>query len=58
MSTIALPAQDNTTNDPRARAPLVNGSQDYVSITETVSRVVERKRPPTAWYVALRSRPV
>jgi molybdopterin-containing oxidoreductase family membrane subunit len=52
MSTIALPAQDNTSNDPRARAPLVTGSQDYVSITETVARVAERKRPPTAWYVA------
>jgi molybdopterin-containing oxidoreductase family membrane subunit len=52
MSTIALPADDNTGNDPRQRALLVIGSQDYVSITETVSRVAERKRPPKAWYVA------
>ncbi len=52
MSTIALPAEDNTTNDPRRRAPLVSGSQDYVSITETVCGVAERKRPPKAWYVA------
>ena len=46
------PAQNNTSNDPRRRAPLVGGNQDYVSITETVARVTERKRPPKAWYVA------
>ncbi|MCR4412852.1 MAG: polysulfide reductase NrfD [Thermoguttaceae bacterium] len=53
MSAFALPADDNTTNDPARRAPLVTGAHDLASITETVSRVVERPAPPPAWYAAI-----
>ncbi|NLX94971.1 MAG: polysulfide reductase NrfD [Rhodopirellula sp.] len=52
MSTITWPVNDNTTNDPRQRAPLTAGDQNLASITETVSRIAERPRPPLAWYVA------
>ncbi|NUQ61611.1 MAG: polysulfide reductase NrfD [Pirellulales bacterium] len=52
MSTITLPAEDNTTDDPRRRAPLTMGGQTLTSITETVARIAERPRPPRAWYVA------
>jgi molybdopterin-containing oxidoreductase family membrane subunit len=52
MSSIALPIDDNTGNDPVQRAPLTLGGQDFASVTETVCRVVERPRPPLAWYVA------
>ncbi|MGO8748466.1 MAG: NrfD/PsrC family molybdoenzyme membrane anchor subunit [Thermoguttaceae bacterium] len=46
------PADDNTGHDPTVRAPLTLGGQDFASITETVSRLVERPRTPAAWYVA------
>jgi len=52
MSTTAISFSDNTANDPARRPPLVIGRQDYASITETVSRIAERPRPPLAWYVA------
>ena len=44
---------DNTSDDPRRRAPLVLGSNDFTTVTETVCGIVERPRPPLAWYVAL-----
>jgi molybdopterin-containing oxidoreductase family membrane subunit len=44
---------DNTTNDPRFRAPLVTGNKNFTSITATVAGVMERPAPPKAWYVAL-----
>jgi Ni/Fe-hydrogenase subunit HybB-like protein len=47
----ALPSLDNTTDDPRRRAPLIIGHDDYGFITDTVSGVVERKTPK-AWYIA------
>jgi molybdopterin-containing oxidoreductase family membrane subunit len=43
---------DNTLDDPRRRAPLVLGSNDFSTVTETVCGVVERPRPPRAWYIA------
>jgi molybdopterin-containing oxidoreductase family membrane subunit len=52
MSTLAVPADDNTTNDPTQRAPLVTGRQDFSSVTEAVCRVAERPRPSKAWYGA------
>jgi molybdopterin-containing oxidoreductase family membrane subunit len=52
MSSIALPAFDNTTDDPAVRAPLTAPGQDFASVTELVSGVVERPRPPLGWYVA------
>jgi molybdopterin-containing oxidoreductase family membrane subunit len=51
MSTIAIPADDNTGNDPTRRAPLVIDGADLAAVTETVCRVTERLRPSTAWYV-------
>jgi molybdopterin-containing oxidoreductase family membrane subunit len=53
MTAFALPADDNTTNDPTRRAPLITGDHDLASITETVSRIVERPVPPPAWYAAI-----
>lgn len=43
---------DNTQNDPRRRAPLITGDNDYASITEKVCGIVERPKPPRAWYIA------
>jgi molybdopterin-containing oxidoreductase family membrane subunit len=34
---------DNTTDDPRQRAPLVLGDRDFASITESVCSIAERK---------------
>jgi Ni/Fe-hydrogenase subunit HybB-like protein len=48
----AILVDDNTTQDPTRRAPLVLGRQDLGSVTETVCRIVERRRPPAAWYAA------
>jgi molybdopterin-containing oxidoreductase family membrane subunit len=44
---------DNTGDDPRSRAPLVTGGNDFASVTEKVCAVVEAKHPPKVWYVAL-----
>jgi Ni/Fe-hydrogenase subunit HybB-like protein len=52
---MALPARelDNTFDDPHRRAPLVLGSHDFSTITEKVCGIVERPKPPLAWYIAL-----
>ena len=42
---------DNTSDDPRHRAPLILG-HDLASVTEKVSALVEQKKPPRAWYIA------
>src|SRR5580704_9032053 len=47
------PEGDNTTDDPRFRAPLVTGGLDFAGITATVANLTERPAPPKAWYVAL-----
>ena len=52
MSSGAITANDSTLNDPRKRTPLINGHDDYASITETVCRVAEREKTPKAWYIA------
>ena len=52
MSTVAVRGDDNTTNDPTRRAPLVIGEQDYSSVTDTVCRVAEQPGLPRAWLVA------
>jgi Ni/Fe-hydrogenase subunit HybB-like protein len=44
---------DNTSDDPRLRAELVTGGLGFADVTEVVSNVAERPRPPLAWYVAL-----
>jgi molybdopterin-containing oxidoreductase family membrane subunit len=51
MSTFPLVA-DNSREDPRRRAPLVLGEQDFSSVTDTVCQVVEGQ-PPRAWWIAL-----
>lgn len=50
MTTAAL---DNTHDDPRQRAPLVLGDQDFTTVTETVCSIAERPRPHRSWYIAL-----
>ena len=42
---------DNTSDDPRHRAPLILG-HDLASVTEKVAALVEQKKPPRAWYIA------
>ncbi len=42
---------DNTSDDPRQRAPLVLGGLDFAGITDTVASLSERKTP-LAWYIA------
>ncbi|MBI2214021.1 MAG: DUF3341 domain-containing protein [Acidobacteria bacterium] len=45
-------SSDITLDDPTRRAPLVLGEHDTTSVTDTVCGVVERPKPPRAWYVA------
>ena len=52
MSSIAIPADDNTSSDPRQRAPLTTGRQDFASVTQTVCEVAERPGASPAWYAA------
>ncbi len=52
MGATAVRAEDITGNDPRRRAPLTTGGQDFVSVTDTVCEVAERPRPPLGWHVA------
>ena len=49
---MAVAPFDVTSDDPTRRAPLVLGDHDFESITDTVCGVVERPKPPTAWYIA------
>ncbi len=55
MTTLAadMTRLDNTREDPTIRAPLVLGDNDFASVTEKVCAIVERPRPPRAWYVAM-----
>ena len=52
MSTLTTDILDNTTSDPRQRAPLVLGTQTLASVTDTVCRLAERPRPTRAWCIA------
>ncbi len=45
-------ALDNTSDDPKRRAPLIVGGNDFTSVTEKVCSIVEKPKPPRAWYVA------
>ena len=55
MTTMTLPPRslDNTADDPRRRAPLVLGDNDFASVTEKVCRVVEGDvaKTPLAWWI-------
>ena len=39
-------------NNPRHRAPLTTGGQDYATVTDMVSGVAEHPTTPMGWYVA------
>lgn len=52
MSTIAL-STDPEVKDAVERARLIGGNNDFSSITDTVCGIVERPKPPLAWYVAI-----
>ncbi len=45
-------ALDNTWDDPTRRAPLVVGKNDFATVTDAVAGIIERPRPPRAWYIA------
>jgi Ni/Fe-hydrogenase subunit HybB-like protein len=49
---IAADTLDNLSDDPRRRAPLVVGGEDFASVTETVCRTPEWKKTPRLWYAA------
>lgn len=53
MATVTAPLVDNTIEDPRHRSPLVLGTNDYASVTDTVCRIAEAPQPPMAWYVGM-----
>ncbi|RMG45029.1 MAG: hydrogenase [Acidobacteria bacterium] len=53
MSTQAIGYRPYGEDTPLERPPLVLGDNDFHSITEKVSRVVERPKPPRGWYVSL-----
>jgi molybdopterin-containing oxidoreductase family membrane subunit len=44
---------DNTINDPTRPTPLVLGGHDLTTVTEKICGLVERRRPPRAWYAAI-----
>ncbi|MFH0793336.1 MAG: NrfD/PsrC family molybdoenzyme membrane anchor subunit [bacterium] len=53
MSTAGLiQPLDNTTDDPRHRAPLILGDQDFGTVTDTVCGIAEMPTTPRAWYIA------
>ena len=45
------PDVDNTTDDPRRRAPLVLGDRDFAGVTNDVAAAAERTTP-LAWWIA------
>ncbi len=54
MGGIDSPEIDNTSDDPRQRAPLVTGDNDFASVTEKVTQLAlfPIKKTPKAWWVA------
>jgi molybdopterin-containing oxidoreductase family membrane subunit len=53
MKTTLIDEIDNTTHDPTQPTPLVLGDNDFTTLTEKISGIVERPRPPRGWYIAL-----
>ena len=47
-----LAPDDNTLNDPTRITPLVLGANNLTTLTDKVCGIVERPRPPRAWYIA------
>jgi len=44
---------DNTVNDPTQQQVLVLGDETFTTITDKVCGIVERPKPPKAWYAAI-----
>lgn len=44
---------DNTVHDPTRPHELITGGQTFTSITDHVCGIVEKPKPPKAWYLAL-----
>ena len=53
MSTIATSPNMDEMKEAVERAQLVLGKHDFNSVTETVCGIVERPKPPKAWYIAI-----
>ncbi len=49
---LANPVDATTRSDPSIRQPLVIGTNDLTTVTDKICGVVERPRPPRAWYIA------
>ncbi len=43
---------DSTVDDPRVRPELILGGNDFTTVTDKVAGLMERPRPPRAWYIA------
>jgi Ni/Fe-hydrogenase subunit HybB-like protein len=52
MRSAAADEFDNTFEDPTRQTPLVLGNNDFTTVTDKVCGIVERPRPPRAWYIA------
>ena len=52
MSTVATGMQSDEVKEAVLRASLVQGKNDFSTVTETVCSIIERPKPPRAWYVA------
>ncbi|MBU0741971.1 polysulfide reductase NrfD [bacterium] len=50
---LAKDAIDNTVHDPTQPQELITGGQTFTSITDHICGIVEKPRPPRAWYVAI-----
>ncbi|RYF12497.1 MAG: hydrogenase [Oxalobacteraceae bacterium] len=56
MTTLSAAQSQEATDDVRSevlRPKLVEGNNDFTSVTETVCSIIERPKPPLAWYVAI-----
>lgn len=51
-TTVDLSFGGGRSEDPATRPLLVTGKHDYASLTDTVCRITESRRPPRAWYIA------
>ena len=58
MNTVAADQVDNTVNDPTRPTPLVLGGHDLTSLTDHVCGIVEKPKPPRAWYIGTLSRAI
>ena len=52
MSTVATGMQSDEVKEAVLRASLVKGKNDFGTVTDTVCGIIERPKPPRAWYIA------